>query len=36
MTDGSYGDDYQALLEMARDKTAAGRSLLANAMGDFF
>ncbi len=34
MTDDSFRDDYDALLEMARDKTAAGRDLLARAVED--
>ena len=36
MTDDSYRDDYQALLEMARDKSADGRARLANATSDLF
>lgn len=36
MTDDINKDDYEALLEMARDKTAAGRALLAAAMDDLF
>ena len=35
MTDDSFKDDYEALLEMARDKTAAGRAMLADAVEDF-
>lgn len=36
MTDNGLRDDFQALLEMARDKTAAGRAALASAVGDLF
>jgi uncharacterized protein (DUF2336 family) len=36
MTNGSYKDDYEALLEMARDKTVANRARLAAATGDLF
>ena len=36
MTDGINKDDFDALLEMARDKTAAGRARLASATSDLF
>ena len=36
MTDDSHKDDFDALLEMARDKTAAGRARLASATSDLF
>jgi hypothetical protein len=36
MTDDSNKDDFDVLLEMARDKTAAGRARLASATSDLF
>ncbi|MDX1483852.1 MAG: DUF2336 domain-containing protein [Alphaproteobacteria bacterium] len=36
MSDENHKDEYEALLEMARDKTAAGRATLASTVTDLF
>lgn len=36
MADNSFKEDFEALLEMARDKTAAGRAALVSTVSDLF